>query len=322
MPKRVVSDGAMSVEAHSTGQYPASQPVAPERASEEPDEALFKNAQATAMQRFRTYKLAVDSVNFGMTCEVAQTITFDDLSMRLRGVPLIKTMKLILYRVCVLTAEGVRTCPGSGETNTINVRVFLASFMIAYHPRSVFERVRQLETELIDASIKMLAVFDAICLAIIDTHGDSFNKKPDDEALTFPGVLHAYLKAFEAWKLLDEAKLTDRIKHALNALYHAEDHLIEGDQDTARLRTEFRSRQARLREKLVKIAGQVALDSLDALRVLQGDARARSWAKTEHDGVVGALGGLDGEGGYSALPRRMTNESLVRPTPTREPRNT
>jgi hypothetical protein len=214
---------------------------------------------AKKMQRFRTRKLAADGAKFGMTSAVAKAIPFAELAERLRDTDLIKIMKRILHRVCVLTAEGVRTCPGAEETKHINVRVFIASFKLAYHPTNVFESINKLENELHVAAVKMLEVFDALCLGILASKRGADIKEPVKQALSFPGVLHAYLKAFQAWKLPDEAKLTDRIKHALTALYQAEDHLVEGDSDTIQLRDNFRAQQDRLRSKLVQIAGEKTL---------------------------------------------------------------
>ncbi|KAJ1468901.1 T-complex protein 11-domain-containing protein [Baffinella frigidus] len=270
---------------------------------------ILQITHAIKMQRFRTYKLVVDGCNLGMTSAVAKTLPFAELSSQFRDTARIKAMKLILHRVCVLTAEGVRSCPGSEETKSVKVRVFLASFMIAYHPTSVFERITKLETDLQDASVKMLEVFDPLCLGILQSKRGSCIKEHVTKALTFPGVLHTYLKAFQAWKLPDEAKLTDRIKHALTALYQAEDHLVEDDHDTPRLRTEFVSQQVRLRTKLVQIAGQPALDRLDALRAAQGDIRTHASVKTEAGDGTGMS--IADNSGYNALPRRMTNQQVA-----------
>jgi len=224
--------------------------------------ALAKIRSATVMQRFRSHKVAVDSEKYGMTSAVATVIPFESLSTRLRDVGLIKIMKLVLHRVCVLTAEGVRTYPAARDTKNVNVRVFLASFMIAHHSTSVFESINTLEAELIDAARKMLIVFDTLCSSIISSKRGADIREPVKRALSFPGVLHRYLQAFHTWKIPDEAKLTDRIKHALTALYQAEDHLVDGDSDTPRLAAEFQVQQERLRSKLVQIAGAKALKVL------------------------------------------------------------
>ncbi|KAJ1465578.1 T-complex protein 11-domain-containing protein [Baffinella frigidus] len=242
---------------------------------------------------------------------IAKGMVFADLSLKLRDTGLIKFMKVILHRVCVLTAEGVRSAPGAEVTKTVNVRVFLAAYMIAYHQTNVFESINDRERELHTASVKMLEVFDTVTRAIAVSKPGRDTRQAVQTALTFPGVLHTYLKAFQAWKLPDEAKLTDRIKHALTALYQAEDHLVEGDPDTPKLREEFRAQQERLRAKLLQIAGEDAVKALDHLRASQNEAQACAPIP-----VAVALGAAAAEhsangGGYNALPRRMTNDQLA-----------
>jgi hypothetical protein len=219
-----------------------------------PDE-LTEIRCATLMQRFRSHKLATDGGKFGMTSAIARDIAFTSLSTRLRDTALIKVMKLILHRVCVLTAEGVKIYPEAQETKNVNVRVFLAAFMITHPSEEVFEDINTLESELIVAARNMLLVFDTLCISITSSKRGSDINEPVKKALSFPVVLHRYLAAFKRWKLPDEAKLTDRIKHAITALHQAEDHLVDGDADTPRLAMEFQAQEARLSKKLMEIVG-------------------------------------------------------------------
>ena len=281
---------------------------------------VVRSAATTKIQRFVTRKVVTDAANFGMTSKKARSITFAALSKRLKDPELIKVMKRVLHRVCVLTVEGVRSCPGAEETKNVNVRIFVASFMIAYHTTNVFDSINKLETDLKIAAVEMLKVFDTLCLAILDAKLGADIKEPVEKALAFPGVLHTYLKAFSAWKLVDEVKLTDRLLHALTALFQAEDHLEEGDVNTPKLRAEFRGQQERLRSKLVQIAGEKALKALDDTRASQGHAR-RTPVKAEAVEADATRGGGGTEGGfvesthggllYSTLPHRMTNEQLA-----------
>ena len=103
----------------------------------------------------------------------------------------------------------------------VNVRVFLASFLVAYHPINTVESINKLETELMTASVAMLQVFDELCLAIISSERGADLKEPIKKALNFPAVLHAYLKAFQAWKVPDEAKSAARIMDAFTASSHS-----------------------------------------------------------------------------------------------------
>ena len=50
------------------------------------------------------------------------------------------------------------------------------------------------------------------------------------------------------------------VANARRPWHRCEDHLVEGDSDTPRLREEFLAQQDRLRSKLVQIAGEKALN--------------------------------------------------------------
>jgi hypothetical protein len=92
-----------------------------------------------------------------------------------------------------------------------------------------------------------------------------------------------------------QAKLNCRIKHALIALYEAEQHLPSDEPEDSKLKVEFRSQIERLRSKLQQIAGVQALTDFD-------ENRASGRAVAPMPGGVGA---------YSALPGRLTNEQLA-----------
>ena len=69
-------------------------------------------------------------------------------------------------------------------------------------------------------------------------------------------MLFEYLKRFKAWKIHDEAKLICRIKHALVALYQAEEHLPPDEPQDSQLRGEFVTQIECLRSKFAQIASQ------------------------------------------------------------------
>jgi len=222
---------------------------------------------ASDLQRFYSRRLALQVSRRGVTVASANAMPFEGLSKLLRNTVVIKSMKLLLHRICVLTTAGTRFMPPGAETKNVNVRVFLAAFLMTSYPDNVFESVNQLETELIMCAHEMLAIFEALSTALRAPATAEAHRVAVHTALGFPLALHNYLKAFQAWKLPDEKKLTDRIAHALEALYAAEDQL--GKQDTngnggapvdeAALRAEFRGQQQRLRQKLTQIAGEKAV---------------------------------------------------------------
>ena len=76
-------------------------------------------------------------------------------------------------------------------------------------------------------------------------------------------MLFDYFKCFYAWKKPDEAKLVCRIKHALIALYNAQDLLPYNELDNSNIIIEFKTQIERLRNKLQQLAGLETLIQFD-----------------------------------------------------------
>jgi len=171
--------------------------------------------------------------------------------------------------------------------------------MIAYRPTHVFESMGALEQSLYESAIPLTTTFERIIQCIRTSVSRCFQEVPYELTEGFPTMLYEYLKRFKAWKVPDEAKLVCRIKHALIALYQAEEHLPPHEPEDSKTKVEFRIQIERLRGKLQQIAGVDALNQFDEQR------------------KVGLVGGpRTGVGGssasaYTALPGRMTNEQLA-----------
>jgi hypothetical protein len=174
------------------------------------------------------------------------------------------------------------------------VRVFLAGFMIAFRPTHVFESMGQLEQALFESAVPLITNFQRIVECVAS--GGSFQVVSPELTCQFPTMLFEYLKRFKAWKVPDEAKLTCRIKHALIALYGAEQHLPPDEPEDSKLKIEFRTQIERLRSKLSQIAGPDALAQFDSERV---------------DGGPRIGGGGGKASAYAAIPGRLTNEQLA-----------
>jgi hypothetical protein len=97
------------------------------------------------------------------------------------------------------------------DTDTVNVRVFLAAYMIACSPSHVFESMGTLEKDLLDSAVLLLGLFEQI-LSGIQQHC-TFYLLPADTVARFQPALFDYLRRFKAWKVPDEAKLTCCIQH-------------------------------------------------------------------------------------------------------------
>ena len=179
----------------------------------------------------------------------------------------------------------------------VNVRVVLAAYMIAGRPTHVFESMGVLEQALYESALVLTTNLERLARSIAQT--GNFHLANANLAESFPTVLFEYLKRFKAWKIPDEVKLVCRIKHALIALYQAEQHLPPDEPEDSKLKIEFRTQIERLRSKLQQIGGASALAEFDEERKKGGPVLPPS---DESGGAGGA---------YSALPGRMTNEQLA-----------
>jgi len=236
----------------------------------------------------------------GATEEYTKSVSFEQLVIFLREKKVINLAKQALRRVHFLSTFRHGSPSRALVPENVNVRVFLAGFMIAYRPTHVFESMGRLEQALFESATPLIKTFEEICKHIMASKNHSFAEVPHELTSCFPTLLFDYLKNFKAWKVPDEAKLTCRIKHALIALYQAEEHLPPDEPEDSKLKTEFRTQIERLRSKLQQIAGVDTLNRFDEERR----------AGTVHSGINETTAAGSG-GAYAALPGRMTNEQLA-----------
>ncbi len=130
---------------------------------------------------------------------------------------MLSVMTRIVLRVFYLSygRKGTRRI---AEAN-LNVRVFLAAYMIWFRKSHVFEHMGALETDLRDASKPLLDSFHRICDELRSKRW--IHNIAREITNDFPDLLGSYVIKFKAWKIPDETKLSERIKHALAALYQA-----------------------------------------------------------------------------------------------------
>ena len=122
--------------------------------------------------------------------------------MFLRAKLVIAITKAILQRIHSLSTSGPPSLELTPEI--VNIRVFLAGFMIAYRPTvtHVFESVECLEHALLEAATPLISSFEKILDAIKRAWATgSFHDVPSDLTMEFPTPLFKYLKAFKAWKV-------------------------------------------------------------------------------------------------------------------------
>jgi hypothetical protein len=188
--------------------------------------------------------------------------SFEELVLFLREKRVIKLTKDLLQRIHKYSVARHNNSQAQNELGgSVNVRVFLASYMIVNRPTHVFEQMGPLEQELFESAKTLQECFERIVFAV--NNGASLSQIPEDVTRPFVPLLCDYLKSFKAWKVPDEAKLTCRIQHALVALYNAQEQLPADEPNDSKLKVEFRTQIQRLRGKLTQIAGAEKLRQLD-----------------------------------------------------------
>ena len=166
-----------------------------------------------------TKDLIMKMKSFGPTSDHTKRISFEALVVFLREKDVIAVSKACLQRIHYLCHFRHGSPPKALAPDNVNVRVFLAGFMIAFRPTHVFESMGTLEQALYEAAMPLIKNFEMICDALMTSKSKSFADVPLELTKDFSTLLFDYLKRFKAWKVPDEAKLTCRIKHALIALY-------------------------------------------------------------------------------------------------------
>lgn len=196
------------------------------------------------------YKAVVHNEEAGVTNRYAQSIGFEQLKVVLRRKSLISAVKACLMRIhtcAVLRHKGTANRP------TLNVRVFIAAFMIAHWPTYVFRTMGALELALYNTSRSLLAAFGTICDRIVSHH--SFAEIPASETEQFPKLMVEYFDLFAMWRQHSPAQdgLLRRVEYALATLYEARAHLPPNAEQ--RVTAEIELQISRLRVVLVQLGG-------------------------------------------------------------------
>ncbi len=105
------------------------------------------------------------------------------------------------------------------QAQTCNIRVFLAAYMCAFFPASMFETMGFLETAVHTAARRMHTHFGHFVEHWM-LHR-TFDDLPADMCDALVKSAHDYASAFKAWQIPDQAVLATRIRHAIVALLRA-----------------------------------------------------------------------------------------------------
>jgi hypothetical protein len=128
-------------------------------------------------------------------------------------------MKALLQRVHFIcnVLHRVQT-PITGPL-TVNIRVFLAAYMIHVFPNNVFDQMTPMVRNLRDSAKRLLESFEASVRAA--KQGSLAPAIAGGATADFGRYMNEYMRDFRSWKEPDEMRLLTRIMHALKALNDA-----------------------------------------------------------------------------------------------------
>ncbi|KAJ1466069.1 hypothetical protein T484DRAFT_1756949 [Baffinella frigidus] len=189
---------------------------------------------ATTIQRFYTYKLAADSSRCGLTCKAASNMVFEDVVELMNNDHVVKTIKRLLLRIIVLTAEAPDACAVQ-EKRPFIVRSFTWAYMAAYHAQlgnSDTEESRHVTA----TAAKMISVFDAFRRAIVCAPRGANPVHFIEKASSFPQVVSAYRAAVDNYRVGIQRQNIDVCTERFMKLHQLEDGLVTADAVSTRTR--------------------------------------------------------------------------------------
>ncbi|EKX51596.1 hypothetical protein GUITHDRAFT_102857 [Guillardia theta CCMP2712] len=275
--------------------------------------------------RFSLPSLLARLARSSLIAEWPAEARFPDMTARSQKKWVIRDFKRLVTSIIFLIQRAVvrRGLPlDKDETvEQFNVRVLMAAFLVVNRPGSCFESIGHLEQQVQHAAADLVTTLRHICSSIESSRAQPLTQHDWSSWRPFLKQLNVYLARFKDWKVPDEHKLTERIKHALLALYRAESHLSPDVQEYMPMKEEFRAQKAKLRAKMLQIAGAQGLESFDEALRQQGftavDAEpSEETASSSSQGAGSSsrpaeLPSSTNASGLSSLPGRMTNEQLA-----------
>jgi hypothetical protein len=218
-----------------------------------------------------TSRLTTNYRSLGLAPDELPLLDFSAAMTKLREPDTVTHTKLLLTRVLQVAAVLGR----EATVTRHHPRAFLAAYLVVYYPAHVFGTRGGSEMAVMTAASALLRCVNAI-VALLAIHA-SLHAVPRELVLSLPVLLKRYEEVFTAWKQPDAAKLVDRIKHALVALFTAE-LSVQGTPLDEMTRLELRMQTDRLRQKLLELGGERAVAELD--QVLDWEMAANAHTNT------------------------------------------
>jgi hypothetical protein len=208
---------------------------------------ILKKFYLQVIKKYSLKNIATQFFNYGPSLDKIKEMEFKDISTKLREDKIIDVSGDMLFRFIQLSNWNRIKQPLI--TGTVNVKIFLAAYMIASKPKNVFEEIKELENKVIKAAESLLICVQETVKAL--RSGKKWSDLKKNIAKDISSILCTYLRTFKEWKIIDEKKLSGRLTHAITQIENA----IEKSQDD-KLNEELIKQHIRLRDKLKQIIGE------------------------------------------------------------------
>ena len=185
--------------------------------------------------------------------------SYSQLSVILKSTDTMTAAKLFLEHLEHLATNHDAWTEDRKVSSSGMVGGFLASYMIAYHPKTVFECTGSQETQLLRSAERLLASVYSVISLVLSQSSDG-QRSLRGYLLEYTSALYDYRVLFLDWKAQDQARLTDRIQRSLYAIIEA---LQQPQIDSQTHRDQLMNQAAALRDRLRRIAGKAALEDFD-----------------------------------------------------------
>jgi len=192
-----------------------------------------------------------------------QTQNFDDMLSCFRKGETICLVKNCLERIHRLSHLIHGTDHLTDRPERVNVRQFISSYLILAHPTRVFHEMGALEIQLRESAEKTAMVFEQIISGIVQ-HKLPFHQLSKDLTRSFPIVLFEFLRCFNEWKVVDEAKILNCIKEALVPILELYSDLTEDENAEPEAVLRVQNQIRRFRNKMYQIGGPSVTRDLDS----------------------------------------------------------
>lgn len=173
-----------------------------------------------------------------------------------------------IYFLCNSTRDGFSSSV-TFDIHSINTRIINVAYPIAFSPRFILEEMGWREKSLQEAAVALVLKYHAMVMHIASAQ--SFHDVLSDSSssfscASFPVLCQTYFECYITWKDTEKVKTFNRIRRALDALYHSERIYPLHDTDFTENRTQIRNQIEILRSRMQQSCGVSALLEFDQRR--------------------------------------------------------